>query len=102
MKQTIRTMLELTPETLAEKQHAQLTEHVKIIFNKISSALTRRDYAEAKKYAFESGSGDGWGRDDTCLNFYGPDDANILNFGEVIEKLESLSTHLPPINKKEK
>lgn len=52
----------------------------------IANLLDQGKYQEALKYSFSSPAGDGWGRDNICINF-----SNDLNdpvdFGDVVNNL---------------
>lgn len=86
----LSTLLKTTPQTLAKEQRDALKAHVIQTLTKLIGQLQRNMYAAAKSMTFDSPSGDGYGRDDTCIDFRFEDDEGPRAFGEVLEKLTEL------------
>jgi len=87
----IKEVLELTPEKLAYEQHIKLKAHGIEILKNILELIKKERYEDILEiYTRCSPSGDGYGLDNTFINFNFSDDVNGDDIEALINKLKSL------------
>lgn len=92
MEISLETLMNTTPETLAEKQYYALLEHSICILNEVISALRFKDFDKIRKLISESLAGDSYGDYNCYINFgY---DGREMDIYDVINKLSSLLVHM--------
>ena len=79
-------------EVVRDKQYKVLKERMKDYLQSIIYLFEKERYEELRKLSFDSGSGDGYGQDNTCIDFSDVFNtkSSITDFGEAIDWLQRL------------
>lgn len=86
----IKTIMELSVNTLAQQQHVLLKKHVLKILEEVKQHISNENYEKVEDYLSFSPSGDGYG----CANYYidfgwGEEELDIQ---DICDKLSQLKT----------
>lgn len=79
-------------EVVRDKQYKVLKKRMKDYLQRIIYLFEKERYEELRKLSFDSGSGDGYGQDNTCIDFSNVFNtkSSITDFGEAIDWLQRL------------
>ncbi len=84
----IKTIMELSVNTLAQQQHLALKKHVLKILDEVKQHISNENYEKVGDYLSFSPSGDGYGCDNYYIDFgWGEEELDIQ---EVCSKLSQL------------
>ncbi len=83
----IKEIMETTPEDLAILQFNTLEKAALDILQRMSIAIQNRDYIAARSMVDESPAGDGYGCDNSYIDF---SETTCEDIGDVLERLEHL------------
>lgn len=83
-------LLKTTPESLAKEQHDALKAHVLATLDEFRARIDAENYKGAEMLTYNSPAGDGWGSDDTCINFSYDGTNDTADLGAVLERLKAL------------
>ncbi len=83
----IKEIMQTTPEDLAILQFNTLEKAALDILQEMSIAIQSRNYSKAASMTGYSPSGDGYGCDNSYINF---SETSCEDIGEVLERLEQL------------
>jgi len=94
----LKKLLETKPETLAEEQHDALKEHVIIVLDKVMTAIKSENYDAVEAMTSSSPAGDGYGADNSFIEFEWEPTADGVDIADVAGTLRGLKS----MSKKEK
>ncbi len=84
----IKTIMELSVNTLAQQQHLALKKHILGILNEVKQHIQNEEYEKVRDYLAFSPDGDGYGRANHYIDFgWGEEELDIQ---EVCSKLSQL------------
>ena len=82
-------ILSTTPQTLAELQRVRLEQHVVTILKQTITAIKDKRYSKIP--TGNSPAGDGWGCDNTFINFsWDQEERDIMDIIIMLEKLDGV------------
>lgn len=88
---TLKQLMAATPESIAKLQYEALQVHVLQVLNRIETAVMAADYESVWAATFLSPARDGYGMDNSCINFtYIEGEGNVMDIGDVCNRLEEL------------
>ena len=85
----LKEILAITPETVANNQHAALKKHVLSVLDNVRKIIEEEDYEKISKVIFYSPAGDDMGLDSSCIDFSWESD-QIVDIEDVCNKLNNL------------
>jgi len=87
----IKDLMSVNIDNLREKQHEALETHTLAILKQVHGLLKAGKYDEVMKMTEESPAGDGYGQDNTFINFtYDHEAQGAMDIGEIVARLRAL------------